>query len=144
MKKLLKNVILGLSIILILVIGENIYEKQLKKEKEVQASLQTGKETETERNTNEGNTEEIHDTQEEIKEETEIIFVDREVPEIIDYHGPYYIKVNRKNNIVTIYTLDSNGEKDQIIKTMVCSAGLSSSDKAGYNNDTPYIKFDKR
>lgn len=141
MKKLLKNVVLGLILILILAACNTIYEKQINKAKVTETSVQTGKETEAERNTNEGNTEEIKDTEEEIKEETEIIFVDREPPEVIDYQGPYYIKVNRKNNIVTIYALDSNGEKNHIIKTMVCSAGLSSSDKAGYNNDTPLGTF---
>lgn len=42
---------------------------------------------------------------------------------------PYYIKVNRKANCVTVYTYDDNGKYTVPVKAMVCSVGK--------NNGTP-------
>ncbi len=43
--------------------------------------------------------------------------------------SPYYIKVNRQSNCVTVYGMDANGNYTVPIKAMVCSVGL--------NNNTP-------
>lgn len=37
---------------------------------------------------------------------------------------PYYIRINRKQNCITIYTLDDKGEYTVPYKAMVCSTGL--------------------
>ena len=42
---------------------------------------------------------------------------------------PYYIKVNRQQNVVTVYAKDANGEYTVPVKAMLCSTGL--------NNNTP-------
>lgn len=46
-----------------------------------------------------------------------------------DVNYPYYIKVNRQSNCVTVYAKDDNGEYTVPVKAMVCSVGL--------NNTTP-------
>lgn len=42
---------------------------------------------------------------------------------------PYYIKINRQQNCVTVYGLDKNGEYKRPVKAFACSVGL--------NNATP-------
>lgn len=37
---------------------------------------------------------------------------------------PYYIRVNRKQNCITVYTLDESGEYTVPYKAMICSTGL--------------------
>lgn len=44
---------------------------------------------------------------------------------------PYYIKVNRMANCVTVYTLDENGNYTVPIKAMVCSVGTNESTPLG-------------
>lgn len=59
----------------------------------------------------------------------------------VDY--PYYIKVNRVLNCVTVYAMDKDGEYSIPYKTMTCSTGL-------FKNNTPlgdfeiYEKYDWR
>lgn len=48
--------------------------------------------------------------------------------------SPYYIKVNRQQNVVTIYEKDDNGEYSVPVKAMTCSTGV--------NNATPTGTFD--
>lgn len=48
------------------------------------------------------------------------------VPDNVKY--PYYIKVNRIMNCVTIYGIDSNGEYTIPVKAMVCSVGKNDGD----------------
>ncbi len=43
---------------------------------------------------------------------------------------PYYIKVNRTQNVVNVYTVDENGEYTMPYKVMLCSTGTSTP-KAG-------------
>ena len=45
----------------------------------------------------------------------------------------YYIKINRKQNCVTIYKQDDKGEYTVPVKAMACSTGV--------NNATPLGKF---
>lgn len=44
--------------------------------------------------------------------------------------SPYYIKINNAQNVVTIYSKDSNGDYTKAVKAMVCSTG-SATPKAG-------------
>lgn len=41
---------------------------------------------------------------------------------------PYFIEVNRKKNVVTVYGLDDNQNYTRLIKTFVCSVGTATSD----------------
>lgn len=50
--------------------------------------------------------------------ETEIEIVEKKTD------TPYYIKVNRAANCVTVYSKDTNGEYTVPVKAMVCSVGL--------------------
>lgn len=44
---------------------------------------------------------------------------------------PYYIKINRQRNVVTIYGLDSKGQYSVPVKAMVCSTGVNNATPAG-------------
>lgn len=46
---------------------------------------------------------------------------------------PYYIKINRQQNCVTVYALDSNGQYTKPVKAFACSVGV--------NNATPKGTF---
>lgn len=48
---------------------------------------------------------------------------------VMDVELPYYIKVNRQANCVTVYTVDEHGDYTVPLKSMICSVGL--------NNATP-------
>lgn len=53
---------------------------------------------------------------------------------------PYYIKVNRQMNCVTIYVKDENGEYTIPYKAMVCSTGLYNGTPRGtYHLSTKYL-----
>lgn len=69
--------------------------------------------------------------------EIEIKFVEREKVEEIVPEAPFYIKINRQANCVTIYQQDENGEFTIPIKAMTCSVGLGGIDEDGDSNDTP-------
>ena len=45
--------------------------------------------------------------------------------------NPYYIKVNKTQNCVTVYTYDSNGDYTVPVRAMVCSCGLDGSTVTG-------------
>ena len=64
-----------------------------------------------------------------LQEETEAESETEVVVEKVD--APYYIKVNRQANCVTIYAKDESGEYTVPIKAMVCSVGL--------DNQTPLV-----
>lgn len=49
---------------------------------------------------------------------------------------PYYIKVNRQANCVTIYTLDADGNYTVPVKAMVCSVGLNGKTPLGVSKIT--------
>ena len=48
-------------------------------------------------------------------------------------NSPYYVKVNRQQNVVTVYEKDENGEYTVPVKAMTCSTGV--------NNATPEGTF---
>jgi len=50
--------------------------------------------------------------------------------------NPYYIKVNRTQNIVIIYTKDANGGYTVPYKAMVCSVGMNNATPTGTYNTT--------
>ena len=53
---------------------------------------------------------------------------------------PYYIKVNRRQNCITIYTLDENGEYTVPYKAMICSTGLYNATPRGtFHLSTKYL-----
>ncbi len=52
---------------------------------------------------------------------------------------PYYIRINRKQNCITIYTLDEGGEYTVPYKAMICSTGLYNATPRGvYQISTKY------
>lgn len=44
---------------------------------------------------------------------------------------PYFIKINRQQNVVTIYKLDSRGAYTVPVKAMTCSTGVNNSTPTG-------------
>lgn len=53
---------------------------------------------------------------------------------------PYYIKVNRQQNCITIYTKDENGEYTVPYKAMICSTGLYNATPCGtFHLSTKYL-----
>lgn len=44
---------------------------------------------------------------------------------------PYYIKINRQQNVVTVYGLDSKGNYTVPVKAMTCSTGVNNATPAG-------------
>lgn len=52
--------------------------------------------------------------------------------------NPYFIKVNRDQNCVTVYTYDKNGEYTVPIRAMICSTGIN---KATVLGDDFYIYY---
>ena len=49
---------------------------------------------------------------------------------------PYYIKINRKQNCITVYTSDENGEYTVPYKAMICSTGLYNATPVSYTHLT--------
>lgn len=123
MKKLLAKAIIGLTLASMLTACGNSNDKQVKSKETAESPVETSMEPEEEK-------------------ETEIVFVDREEPKVSDYDGPYYIRVNRQTNVVTVYALEGEGEESEIIRTMACSTGLSSVDEDGDSNETPLGTFE--
>lgn len=53
---------------------------------------------------------------------------------------PYYVKINRKQNCITIYTSDENGEYTVPYKAMICSTGLYNATPRGtFHLSTKYL-----
>ena len=53
---------------------------------------------------------------------------------------PYYIKINRRQNCITVYTLDENGEYTVPYKAMICSTGLYNATPRGtFHLSTKYL-----
>lgn len=62
------------------------------------------------------------------------VIIEAEAVETEEEPYPYYIKVNKKQNCITIYTKDSEGEYTKPVKAMICSTG----------NATPLGTFDSK
>lgn len=53
---------------------------------------------------------------------------------------PYYIKINRRQNCITVYTSDENGEYTVPYKAMICSTGLYNATPRGtFHLSTKYL-----
>lgn len=53
---------------------------------------------------------------------------------------PYYIKINRRQNCITVYTSDENGEYTVPYKVMICSTGLYNATPRGtFHLSTKYL-----
>lgn len=67
------------------------------------------------------------------KEQVENLHSKENETELIEEEDefPYYIKVNRQQNCVTVYTRDENGEYTIPYKTIVCSTGLYNATPTG-------------
>ena len=44
-------------------------------------------------------------------------------PKLVSQENPYYIKINKRMNTVTVYGLDENGNYNVPVKAMVASTG---------------------
>lgn len=44
---------------------------------------------------------------------------------------PYYIKINRQQNCVTVYALDSKGKYTKPVKAFACSVGVNNATPTG-------------
>lgn len=63
-----------------------------------------------------------------------------ETEEAEEVQFPYYIKVNRKQNCITIYSLDKNGDYSIPYKAMTCSTGLYNATPRGtFHLSTKYL-----
>lgn len=59
-------------------------------------------------------------------------------PSSISYSMPYYLKVNRTQNVVNVYTKDNNGEYTSPYKVMVCSTGTATPKAGAKHKITTY------
>lgn len=65
---------------------------------------------------------------------------DSQQPASDETEFPYYIKINRKQNCITIYTSDENGEYTVPYKAMICSTGLYNATPRGtFHLSTKYL-----
>lgn len=65
---------------------------------------------------------------------------DEQATEEEEIELPYYIRVNRKQNCITIYTQDKSGSYTVPYKAMICSTGLYNATPRGtYQISTKYI-----
>ncbi len=63
-----------------------------------------------------------------------------ETAEPVEEEFPYYIKVNRQQNCITVYTTDENGEYTVPYKAMICSTGLYNATPRGtFHLSTKYL-----
>lgn len=65
---------------------------------------------------------------------------DSQQPASDETEFPYYIKINRKQNCITVYTSDENGEYTVPYKAMICSTGLYNATPRGtFHLSTKYL-----
>lgn len=84
------------------------------------------------------NTEAVTETRQEGEHHT--LDTETETEAAFEAEFPYYVKVNRKQNCITIYTLDDNEEYTIPYKAMVCSTGLYNATPRGtYPLSTKYL-----
>ena len=86
----------------------------------------------------EGVTENTADEQE-IAEENELDSTEV-VTETEEEMLPYYIKINRQQNVITVYEPDENGEYTMPVKAILCSTGLyNATPKGVFHLSSKYI-----
>ena len=59
-----------------------------------------------------------------IPEEPSVSGTKTEVPDVPDPEFPYYVRINRRQNCITVYTLDEDGDYTVPCRAMICSTGL--------------------
>ena len=65
---------------------------------------------------------------------------DSQQPASDETEFPYYIKINRRQNCITVYTSDENGEYTVPYKAMICSTGLYNATPRGtFHLSTKYL-----
>lgn len=153
MKKPIFDILAGLGIAILVIIGV-LFLFIMKPEKDDEASSNNntivseslGDETESviwgEESEFWEETEEL-ETQVSESEETESEETPKKEPATqqkpVDY--PYYIKVNRQANCVTIYKKDASGNYTVPVKAMTCSVGLSGKTPLGVTKITARYKW---
>ena len=61
-------------------------------------------------------------------------------PVVADVEFPYYIRINRKQNCITIYTMDEDGTYTVPYRAMICSTGLYNATPRGtFRISTKYL-----
>ena len=71
------------------------------------------------------------------EEETEST---QEEPQAVEDPFPYYLKINRQQNVVTVYEKDENGEYTVPVKAILCSTGLyNATPKGTFQLSSKYV-----
>ena len=71
------------------------------------------------------------------EEETEST---QEEPQAVEDSFPYYLKINRQQNVVTVYEKDENGEYTVPVKAILCSTGLyNATPKGTFQLSSKYV-----
>ena len=80
-----------------------------------------------------------------VSDETEEEIATTELPEEMETteqeeEFPYYIKINRQQNVITVYEKDENGEYTEPIRAILCSTGLyNATPKGVFHLSNKYI-----
>ena len=114
-----------LVIVVIVAIVLSIFKSQ--KSEETNVNTQLSDTTKVEQSENEEK-----DEEQEGEQQLEEVIIDENIEEIVDEKeeeqnsdAKYFIRVNYGQNVVTIYTKDSNGEYTVPYKVMLCSTGTA-------------------
>lgn len=71
---------------------------------------------------------------------TEAIYANGDESAVAASEFPYYIRINRKQNCITVYTLDENGDYTVPYRAMICSTGLYNATPRGtFRISTKYL-----
>ena len=117
--------VIMLVIVIIIAIVLSIFKSQ--KSEETNVNTQSSDTTKVEQSENEEK-----DEEQEGEQQLEDVIIDENIEEIVDEteeekksDAKYFIRVNYGQNVVTIYTKDSNGEYTVPYKVMLCSTGTA-------------------
>lgn len=117
--------VIMLVIVVIIAIVLSIFKSQ--KSEETNVNTQLSDTTKVEQSENEEK-----DEEQEGEQQLEEVIIDENIEEIVDEteeeknsDAKYFIRVNYGQNVVTIYTKDSNGEYTVPYKVMLCSTGTA-------------------
>ena len=145
MKKPIYYILAGIIVCILLIAGI-VFALSMKPVNE-NTPTQKPDATETESVFEEINKEEMISTETEIEEivtETETEESTEEPPEIVQkpVDAPYYIRINRLANCVTVYAKDVNGNYTVPVRAMICSVGLTDETPLGVH--TIYARYQWR
>lgn len=76
-----------------------------------------------------------------VSDGTDEEIVATEMPEKTELEEfPYYIKINRQQNVITVYEMDENGEYAEPVRAILCSTGLyNATPKGVFHLSNKYI-----